>query len=166
MSFEDRYVSALTSPNLRDDARHRGAEALAAGALADRGISGLLVRVRATGDRACLEQLQVLWFTEVVRHARARKWVKVDTPWAANSAFKLFRRIAENSLALWMSSVCPACNGNSVHHEDWDCPSCNRTGVAEIPGNGSFERERVKDMLSVLRAMEDSHERRAARRLR
>ena len=165
MTFEDRYVSALASANLRDDARHAGAEALAAAALAERGISGLLVRVRATGDHASMEQLQAAWFARVVAIARARKWAKVNTPWAANSAFKLFRRIAESSLAVWLDDGCKVCNGNSVHHEDWDCAGCNRTGIALIPG-GDFERDRVKDMVSELRVIEDGHTQRAARLLR
>lgn len=166
MRFEDRYARALTSSNLRDDRRHRCTEVLAAGALAERGISGLLMRVRATQDRASMEQLEALWFAEVVRFSQARKWLKADTPWAAASAFKLLRRVSEHSLALWLSSVCPACNGNSVHHADWDCSGCDHTGVARIPGNNAFERERVKDMVSVLRSIEDGHQRRAARRLR
>jgi hypothetical protein len=166
MTYADRYVRALGSANLRDERRHGAAQVLAAGALAERGISGLLLRARAGGERACLDQLQALWFAEVVKHAQARKWVKLDTPWAVTSAFKLFRRIAEHSLALWLDSSCPACQGNSTHHADWDCGLCSRTGMAPVPGNNAFERERVKDMLSVLRAIEDGHQRRALRRLR
>ena len=166
MTFADKYASALVSGNLRSDTRHKSTDALTASAWADLdGITALLCRVRATDDAAVMDQLQALWFAEVCEFARARRWCKVATEWDATAAFKLFRRVASKSLAHWMDSRCPACEGNCVHHDDWECELCDSTGEVLISGS-EFERERVKDMVSELTALERDHTRRAERRLR
>ena len=172
MGFVDRYVRALGASNLQDDAMHCQAEPLLASALAAAGISGelgpLLHRVRYADDPmrspGNLAQLLRLWTAEVIKRGRARKWVPENTAWDAQAAQKLYRTVAELSLAHWIDGACKPCHGSGKDGEQM-CRACAGRGEAPVQHAGGFVRERVKDMVSELHDIASSHAARANARL-
>lgn len=173
MGFIDRYVRALGASNFRDDARHRQAEPLLASGLAAAGITGslgpLLHRVkyadgpmRNTGN---LVQLLQVWTAEVIKRGRARRWVPENTAWDAQAAQKLYRTVAELSLAHWLDGMCKPCAGTGKAGQHV-CRDCDGGGRAPIEHAGGFVRERVKDMVSELHSIASSHAARANARLK
>ena len=176
MGFADRYISAIGSSNLKDDAMHHQTEPLAAAALAG-DIGSLLCRVKFAdgtlnrmfeGNQQNLAQLLRIWTAEVIRRGRARRWVPENTAWDAQSAQALYRRVAEKSLAHWLDRTCKGCSGTGVKAllGNGICASCKGTGAAAIHGTAGLELERVKDMVSELSAISDSHSGRAGGLLR
>ena len=178
MGFADRYIASLGASNLRDDAQHHQAEPLTAAAFAAVAVSGdlgsLLHRVKYAdplarqafeGNPANLTQLLRLWIDEVIKRGRARRWVPENTEWDATSAQKLYRTVAEASLAHWLDSTCKCCNGTGVV-DRYQCRPCAGTGQAPIEVKGAFVLERTKDMVSELQSIVDSHCVRAASKLR
>ncbi len=177
MGFADRYLSAVNSSNLRDDDQHRSTDALCAAAVADTagaGFGALLSRVKyADGTQhklfesgsANLASLLRIWTARVIEKGRERKWVKEGTAWDAQAAHKLYRSVAERSLAYWLDGKCEACGGSGVKARCL-CAPCKGTGKGEITGTGGFELERVKDMVSELENLLQSHNSRAAASLR
>jgi len=172
MGFVERYVRSLSAANLQDDAFHRQAEPLLAAAFATAGISGdigpLLHRVKyaddLTRDTANLAQLLRLWTAEVIKRGRHRKWVSENTAWDAQAAQKLYRTVAELSLAHWLDGTCRVCAG-SGQADSVVCRACEGRGEAPIGHAGGFVRERVKDMVSELHGIASSHATRANARL-
>ena len=178
MGFADRYIASLSASNLRDDAEHHQAEPLTAAAFAAVAVSGdlgaLLHRVKYAdplarqafeGNPANLAQLLRLWVAEVMKRGRARKWVPEHTEWDANSAQKLYRQVAEVSLAHWLDGNCAPCGGTGVI-ESRTCKSCNGTGKADLTMAAGFVREHTLNMVSELHSIVDSHAARAASKLR
>lgn len=176
MGFPDRYIASIGSTNLLDDSLHHQTEPLAAAALAG-DIGALLCRVkyadgtltrRFEGNAGNLAQLLRIWTAEVIRRGRARRWVPENTAWDAQSAQALYRRVAEKSLAHWLDSTCKSCSGTGVKVllGNGICTSCKGTGTAVIHGTAGLELERVKDMVSELTAISDSHSGRAGGLLR
>jgi len=217
MGFADRYIHALSAPNLKDDERHHQAEPLLAAAFAAAEVSGdlgpLLHRVKfaaatarnmahaasareraekglteairskdahreadcrqaLAGDAvesergvACLAQLLRLWTAEVIKRGRARRWVPENTAWDADAAQKLYRMVAEHSLAYWLDSACHQCGRTGVV-ESRTCKACNGTGKAELTMAAGFVREHTLDMVSELQSILESHAARAAAKLR
>ncbi|MRW82908.1 hypothetical protein GJ698_02235 [Pseudoduganella sp. FT26W] len=178
MGFADRFLHAVNSTNLQDDAHHHDTDPLCAAALADTagaGIGSLLSRVKyADGTQhklfesgsANLAQLLRIWTARVIEKGRERKWLKENTAWDSDSAQKLYRRIAERSLAHWLDGKCPACSGSGNTADRRICAPCKGTGKAEIAGAGGFELEKVKDMVSELEGLLQSHNARAGGILR
>lgn len=178
MGFADRYLHAVNSSDLRDDEHHHATDALCAAALADTagaGIGALLSRVKyADGTQhklfesgsANLAQLLRIWTARVIQKGRERKWLREGTPWDADSAQKLYRRVAERSLAYWLDGKCATCSGSGNSADRRICVACKGTGKAEITGAGGFELEKVKDMVSELEGLLQSHNARAAASLR
>lgn len=172
MGFVDRYVRALGASNLQDDGRHHQAEPLLASAFAAAGITGelgpLLHRVKYADDPmrhpGNLAQLLRLWTAEVIKRGRARKWVPENTAWDAQAAQKLYRTVAELSLAHWLDGACKPCGG-SGKDGDHVCRECAGKGEAPVQHAGGFVRERVKDMVSELHNIASSHAARANARL-
>lgn len=172
MGFVDRYVRALGASNLQDDARHRQAEPLLASAFAAAAVSGdiapLLHRVKYADDLmrdpGNLAQLLRLWTAEVVKRGRHRKWVPENTAWDAQAAQKLYRTVAELSLAHWLDGICKACGGSGQSNRQV-CRDCMGRGETPIEHAGGFVRERVKDMVSELHGIASSHIARANARL-
>ena len=94
MGFADRYISAIGSSNLLDDALHHQTEPLAAAALAG-DIGALLCRVKYAdgtlakmfeGNAGNLAQLLRIWTAEVIRRGQTRRWVPANTAWDAQAA--------------------------------------------------------------------------------
>jgi hypothetical protein len=178
MGFADRYIRALGAPNLRNDDHHHHADPLMAAAFAAAESTGdiglLLYRVKYAdrlaaqafeGNTANLAQLLRLWTAQVTKRGRARRWVPENTAWDAQAAHKLYRTVAEHSLAYWLDSKCKACAGTG-HARAAACAACAGSGEAPIACAGGFVRERVKDMVSELHNIAASQARLASRRLR
>jgi hypothetical protein len=176
MGFIDRYIVSIGSSNLKDDAQNHQTDPLAAAALAG-DIGALLCRVKYAdgtltrmfeGNQQNLAQLLRIWTAEVIRRGRARRWVPENTAWDAQSAQALYRRVAEKSLAHWLDSKCLGCSGTGVKVllGNGICTSCKGTGSAAVQGAAGLELERVKDMVSELSAISDSHKGRASGLLR
>lgn len=178
MGFADRYIASLSASNLRDDADHHQAEPLTAAAFAAVAVSGdlgaLLHRVKFAdalarqtfeGNPGNLAQLLRLWTEEVIKRGRARKWVPENTAWDADAAQKLYRNVAEHSLAHWLNGNCEPCGGTGVI-ESRTCKACNGTGKADLTMAAGFVREHTLNMVSELHSIVDSHAARAASKLR
>ena len=178
MGFADRYIASLGASNLRDDAQHHQAEPLTAAAFAAAAMSGdigaLLHRVKFAdalarrtfeGNPANLAQLLRLWTEEVIKRGRARRWVPENTAWDADAAQKLYRSVAEHSLAHWLDGNCAPCGGTGVI-ESRTCKACAGTGKAELTMSAGFVREHTLNMVSELHSMVDSHAARASSKLR
>lgn len=177
--FVEKYVGALCSQDLRDDELHRATEALAAAALAD--LSGgssvvfgsMLVRAKVAGVPRQMFESSTLglaplitgWHDEVERRGKERKWVKIGSDRDVYTAHALYKRVAEKSLAHWLNPTCVACNGTKVVHRV-ACKACAGTGEAPIECTSQYERERVKDMVSDLEGIYQSHCARAGAKLR
>jgi hypothetical protein len=178
MGFADRYIRALGAPNLTNDDRHHHADPLMAAAFAAAEATGdiglLLYRVKYAdrlsaqafeGNTANLAQLLRLWTAQVTKRGRARRWVPENTAWDAQAAHKLYRTVAEHSLAYWLDSTCKTCAGTG-HAQAGVCAACGGKGEAPIDCAGGFVRERVKDMVRELHNIAASQARLANRRLR
>lgn len=178
MGFAERYIRALGASNLRDDGRHHRTEPLIAAAFASAELSGdigaLLHRVKFADAPACpafasnpgnLAQLLRLWTAEVIKRGRRRKWVPENTAWDAQAAQTLYRTVAQASLAHWLDSTCKCCNGTGLA-QGQPCRPCDGKGEAAIEASGGFVLERVKDMVSELHNIANSHAGRASARLR
>jgi hypothetical protein len=60
---------------------------------------------------AHIANLLRVWTAEVIKRGRARRWVPENTAWDADAAYKLYRAVAENSLAYWLDDKCAPCGG-------------------------------------------------------
>lgn len=176
MGFTDRYIASIGSSNLMDDALHHQTDPLAAAAIAG-DIGALLCRVKYAdgtlnrmfeGNQQNLAQLLRIWTVEVIKRGRSRRWVPENTAWDAAAAQALYRRVAEKSLAHWLDGKCRGCSGTGVKVllGNGLCTSCKGTGVAAVYGAAGLELERVKDMVSELSSIHDSHSGRAGGLLR
>lgn len=153
MAFVDRYIGSLNSSNLMDDKHHSATEALAASALADvsiDGIGSLLCRVKyADGSThklfesgsANLAQLLRIWTKAVTEKGRSRGWIKANTAWDMQAAMALYDSVAAKSLAYWMTGKPITCSGG-------------------------FELQKIKDMISELECLMQSHNARANGKMR
>ena len=122
------------------------------------------------GNAGNLAQLLRAWTAAVTHKGKARRWVKAHTAWDAQAANTLYRRVAEASLAHWLDSKCQICHGTGVVAADTlgapaICKGCQGSGEAPITCSGGFELERIKDMVSELEGIFQSHGARAMRRL-
>ena len=178
MGFAEKFIASLSSQNLRDDAVHHDLDVIAAAALAG-DMGALLCRVKYAdgtisrlfeGNAGNLAQLLRTWTAAVTQKGKARRWVKAHTAWDAQAANTLYRRVAEASLAHWLDSKCKACHGTGVVASATPgaplvCKGCQGSGEAPITCSGGFELERIKDMVSELEGIFQSHGARAMRRL-
>lgn len=177
MGFADHYIHSLSSTDLRDDACHHATEALFAAAVADTtgaGLGALLSRVKyADGTpskmfesgTANLGQLLRVWGAVVRQKGIERKWVRMTAAWDVQAAYTLFDRVASQSLAHWLDGRCGDCMGAGQTPDRRICTCCRGSGRSDLP-TGGFERERVLDMVTELETYLQSHNARAARRLR
>jgi hypothetical protein len=110
-------------------------------------------------------QLLQLWIAEVTKRGRARRWVPENTAWDAEAAHKLYRQVAEHSLAYWLDAKCEPCGGTGLE-EKRSCKCCSGSGKAELMMAAGFVREHTLNMVSELQSIVDSHAARAASRLR
>ena len=176
MGFAEKYIASLSSQNLRDNAVHHDLDVIAAAALAG-DMGALLCRVKYAdgtvshlfeGNAGNLAQLLRIWTAEVIRRGQTRRWVPANTAWDAQAAQALYRRVAEKSLAHWLDNTCKGCSGTGVKVllGNGICTSCKGTGVAAVYGVAGLELERVKDMVSELSSIHDSHSGRAGGLLR
>ena len=176
MAFAERYVAAVNSSNLLDDAEHHQTEALIASALADTaggGLGALLSRVKYAdgtvnrlfeGNPANLARLLRIWHQAVIKKGTERRWIKSNTAWDQQAAYALYERVAYASLAHWLDGKCKPCGGTGQQARRL-CTCCGGNGQAALEGRG-FERERTLDMVSDLEALVQSHHARASLRLR
>jgi len=112
-----------------------------------------------------LARLLALWTAEVMKRGRARRWVPESTAWDAEAAIKLYRTVAENSLAYWLNGLCDPCNGTGVA-EARACKCCAGSGNAPLVMAAGFVREHTLNMVSELHSIADSHAARASAKLR
>jgi hypothetical protein len=112
-----------------------------------------------------LAQLLRLRIAEVTKRGRARRWVPENTAWDAEAALKLYRQVAEHSLAYWLDGKCGPCGGTGVT-EARACKCCSGTGKVELTMAAGFVREHTLNMVSELHNIADSHAARVASRLR
>jgi hypothetical protein len=117
------------------------------------------------GSAAHLVRLLHLWTAEVTKRGRARRWVKEGTAWDIEAAQKLYRTVAQASLAYWLNSTCPCCAGTGVVQK-YQCRPCEGSGKVALDVKGAFVLERTKDMVSELQSIVDGHSMRAASKLR
>lgn len=174
MGFADRFVASVGSSNLMDDAFHSDLNPLAASVLAG-DIGSLLCRVKyADGSArkefesgtANLAHLLRIWETEVTKKGQDRGWVRITSERDIITAHALYKRVAHASLAHWLDGKCSACNGAGIAPTSLrGCTVCKGTGEAEVTCSGGFERERIRDMISEMKALESSHAGRASRKL-
>jgi len=179
MPFEDRYLNALNSTNLLDDDKHHQTEALAAAALADlSGGSGsifgsMLARAKidgvpreaiASGSHSLAVLLRV-WKEAVFQKGKDRKWLKIVNPWDIPALEGICNKIALQSLAHWLGGECSVCKGTKIH-AGRACTHCTETpGREPVEGSGLL-RERIKDMISDLEGLYQSHAARAGAKMR
>jgi hypothetical protein len=114
---------------------------------------------------ASVAQLLRAWTVEVTKRGRARRWMPENTAWDAEAARKLYRAVADNSLAHWLDSTCTACSGAGVA-DSRACKPCSGSGQAELTMAAGFVREHTLDMVSELHSIADSHAARASSKLR
>jgi hypothetical protein len=178
--FAERYVNAVNSSDLRDDAHHVATMPLMASVRADQSggddslLGSLLCRVKyADGaarklfeaGTANLAALLRVWLAAVTEKGKARKWVTIRSERDIITAHTLYKRVAEQSLAYWLDDRCEACQGARQTPDRRVCTCCAGTGRAEIEA-GKFESDKIKDMVSELQGIHVAHSARAARELR
>lgn len=177
--FVEKYLQALNTSDLRDDEQHRQTEALVAAALADMtGGSGevfgsLLARAKYA-DGIChktfetgnhnLAVLLSAWTKVVTEKGLARQWLKIKHEWDIKAAYGMYAKIARMSLAHWLNGECETCHGTKIAQRR-ACSQCAGTGREPIQG-GALEVERIKDMISELEGLCQSHGARAGAKLR
>jgi hypothetical protein len=183
MAFAERYVGALNA-NLQDDEHHHATSVLCASAIADRSardIGALLHRIKYNnafrkefeGDANALAGLHRAWLTIVTIKGRERHWIKAkDWPTLGHMFPAMAGKIADHSLAYYLDSVCKRCNGTgakSALEMFRTCPTCGGTreaSIDEIPKLSGYERQLVRDMVSELLVLEQTHAGVASSRLR
>lgn len=177
MGFADQYAWSLNANSLQDDQLHFATEPLFAAAVADAtgaGLGALLSRVKyADGSISKvfesgtqnLAQLIRVWSEIVVRKGQDRQWVKIRGDWDIAAAGALYKRVAARSLAHWLDGRCHVCHGSRSGENGKICQECSGTGTAPILGQG-YEANLVRDMVSELEGILQSHNARAAARLR
>lgn len=129
-------------------------------------------RQALAGDAVTLEvgvahmaQLLRLWIAEVTKRGRARRWVPENTAWDAQAAGKLYRTVAQASLAHWLDGQCKPCGGTGIAAER-GCKCCTGSGKADLVMAAGFVREHTLNMVSELHCIADSHAARAAVKMR
>jgi hypothetical protein len=183
MAFAERYVGALNA-NLQDDEYHHATGVLCASAVADRSareIGALLHRIKYNnairkqfeGAAAGMAQLRTAWLAIVTLKGRERHWIKAkDWPALGHMFPAMAEKIADHSLAYYLDSVCKACNGTgakSAKEMFRTCTACGgrrEANIDEIPKLSGYERQLVRDMVSELLVLEQTHAGVASSRLR
>jgi hypothetical protein len=124
------------------------------------------------GDTTVLEtgvslvaSVLILWTAEVTKRGRARRWVPENTAWDAEAAIRLYRTVAEHSLAHWLHGLCDPCGGTGVA-EARACKCCSGSGKGPLMMAAGFVREHTLNMVSELHNIADSHAARASAKLR
>lgn len=110
-------------------------------------------------------RLLILWTAEVTKRGRARRSVPENTAWDADAAIRLYRTVAEHSLAHWLHGLCEPCGGTGVA-EARACKCCSGSGKAALVMAAGFVREHVLNMVSELHSVADGHAARAGAKLR
>jgi hypothetical protein len=177
--FAEKYLKSLNTSDLRDDEQHRQTEALAAAALADlTGGSGevlgsLLARAKYADGishklfEAGNQNMAVLlraWIKVVAQKGKDRKWLKIKAEWDIAALAGICEKIARASLAHWLAGECEVCKGTKIAFAR-ACICCAGTGREPIQGV-VLEVERIKDMISDLEGLYQSHGARAGAKLR
>jgi hypothetical protein len=90
----------------------------------------------------------------------ARQWLKIKHEWDIKAAHGIYEKIARVSLAHWLQGECEICSGKKTA-AGRACSHCAGTGLEPIAG-GALEVERIKDMISDLEGLYQSHGARAA----
>jgi hypothetical protein len=182
MPFAERYLNALNASNLKDDEQHKQTEVLAAAALADlSGGSGsilgsMLARVKyadgtshktfESGNHNLAVLLKV-WTDAVIEKGRARSWIKVEAEWDVAAAIGIYKKIALHSLAHWLGGECEQCNGTKISTSSGRaCTHCADTPGREPVKGGTLEVRYIKDMVSDLESLCQSHGARAGAKMR
>lgn len=149
MSFAEKYVRAVSSSNLRDDAHHHNTEPLAAAALC-RDLGTKLFRVKFASDATSYQALLTAWREIVIGKAATRTWPADISP----------AKIARLSLNHWLNDVCPACTGRASEPvrgvpsvmSDTPCRPCRGSGRKAVVARHN-ELQLVEDMVEALDAI-------------
>ncbi len=176
--FAEKYAKSTLSSDLRDDEFHHATLPLRASAYADLTgndavVGSLLCRVKygsATskafeGGAVEMAKLIKAWSAAVLEKGRSRGWMKPKTPWDVEAAFKLYERVAQQSLAFWIDSNCTLCKGAKVNQDRRVCTCCGGSGKAQVDA-GRFETDLILDMVSELEGIYQAHGGRASAMLR
>jgi hypothetical protein len=94
----------------------------------------------------------------------AREWMKIRHEWDIKAAHGMYEKIARMSLAHWLGGTCEQCQGMQID-AGRVCLHCKGSGKEPVRG-GAMEVERIKDMVSELERLCESHTRRAGAKLR
>ncbi|MEC5161843.1 DnaJ-class molecular chaperone [Janthinobacterium sp. CG_23.3] len=175
MGFSEQFIASLSSRDLRDDEFHHDLDAIGAAARAG-DLGALLCRVKyadgsvnrlSEGNSGNLAQLLRVWTAKVGETGRTRRWAKANTAWDIQAANTLYRRVAEASLAHWLDGKCKRCGGTGIAPPSRRvaCAACQGSGDAPVSCPGSFEREKIKEMVGELEGLLQTHGARAARLL-
>jgi len=129
-------------------------------------------RQALAGDAVTLEAgvahlalLLRLWIAEVTKRGRMRRWVPENTAWDAEAAVKLYRTVAQASLAHWLDGQCGSCGGTGIAAER-ACKCCAGSGKADLAMAAGFVREHTLNMVSELHNIAGSHAARASAKMR
>lgn len=169
MAFADRYISSLSSTDLRDDATHHKTDALQAAAFANdsaRGIGSLLARVKYADTlsvqfedgNANLAQLARAWLAIVTEKGAFRKWIRTDdVAKIGQLAPMLYKRVADASLAHYLDGKCCDCRGSGVAEDRRICGACKGNGAGNLPPMSHYEARLTMEMYGELMELESSH---------
>lgn len=155
ISARERFEKELLEARRKKDAS-REAECIQA-------LAGDAVAMEA--GAAHVARLLHLWIAEVTKRGRSRRWVPENTAWDAQAAGKLYRTVAQASLAYWLDGQCKPCGGTGIA-ESRACKCCSGSGKAELAMAAGFVREHTLNMVSELHCIADSHAARAAVKMR
>lgn len=175
MRFAEQYAHSVNASGLIDDELHRNTEPLAASAMADMSLNALgpllhrakyCNNVRKTFEvgSSNLAQLLRAWCKIVAAKGQARQWVRIRAEWDIATAPRLYKRVAEESLAHWLDGNCGDCKGSGVTANRCLCPMCKGSGDAVI--EAGYIGDKIRDMVGELEELAQSHGGRASGRLR
>ncbi len=164
------HACAARADHLKSDLERSAKAGRAAGETAEQvaerieGLKKLYSEAELALD-ANLAELLRCWTEIVIGKGTAREWLKIKHAWDIAAAHAMYRKIAHASIAYWIGGNCEACNGAKVTTDQRTCKCCTGTGRAPIQG-GRMETDLVKDMISELEGIFQSHSARASKMLR
>ena len=93
-----------------------------------------------------------------------RNWMNIKAEWDIKAAYVMYAKVARVGLAQWLGGEWSACNGTKVVASRV-CSHCGGTGREPIQG-GALEIERIRDMVSELQGLYQTHSARASAKMR
>lgn len=145
-----QYSRAVKSSNLKCDDEHFDTDTLAAMALSgEHKLGSLLFRVKYANDASSHVHLFEQW--SVIVHGKS-----IRAQWPKHIPAT---KVAELSLAYWLSDVCPVCTGrghpvilNTPSLEENECQGCRGTGKKPLECEPT-ERSYIENAIDTLETM-------------